>query len=198
MVSVILVAPMSKQPLEMCGAKADVILRLALGRDCTVQARLLHVFVVQVQGVASLVGSRAEGNKGHEHQHLVGARLFQFRPRSRLLLPIFLTSYVPSYSRNISMGKKVAIVGSGVSGIGTLWALQSTDHEVHLYEAGNRLGGHTNTVTFEGLGGQKTNVDTGFIVFNTATYRQSQLTLESFSRSLLTSQSHQLLQTCWG
>jgi predicted NAD/FAD-binding protein len=71
------------------------------------------------------------------------------------------------------MGKRVAIVGSGVSGIGALWALKSTDHEVHLYEAGTRLGGHTNTVTFESANGKKTLVDTGFIVFNTATYRQS-------------------------
>ena len=65
-------------------------------------------------------------------------------------------------------------MGSGVSGIGALWALKTTDHEVHLYEAGNRLGGHTNTVTFEGPDGKETKVDTGFIVFNTATYRQSQ------------------------
>jgi predicted NAD/FAD-binding protein len=68
--------------------------------------------------------------------------------------------------------KRVAIVGSGCSGIAALWALQSTDHEVHLYESASRLGGHTNTVTFEGPDGQYTNVDTGFIVLNTATYRQ--------------------------
>ena len=68
--------------------------------------------------------------------------------------------------------KKVAIVGSGCSGIGALWALKtSTDHEVHLFEANDRLGGHTNTVVFENEKGQKTNVDTGFIVMNTATYR---------------------------
>ncbi|MCJ1372444.1 hypothetical protein MMC20_003668 [Loxospora ochrophaea] len=67
--------------------------------------------------------------------------------------------------------KKVAIVGSGCSGIGALWALKtSTDHEVHLFEANDRLGGHTNTVVFENEKGQKTNVDTGFIVMNTATY----------------------------
>ena len=68
--------------------------------------------------------------------------------------------------------KKIAIVGSGCSGLGALWALKSTHHEVHLFEAGARLGGHTNTVEFEGPNGDKTNVDTGFIVFNTATYRQ--------------------------
>lgn len=68
--------------------------------------------------------------------------------------------------------KRVAVVGSGCSGIAAVWALKSTEHEVHLYEAGEWLGGHTNTVDFE-YGGQKTKVDTGFIVLNTATYRKS-------------------------
>ncbi|KAK5551754.1 hypothetical protein LTR46_010349 [Exophiala xenobiotica] len=69
------------------------------------------------------------------------------------------------------MGKRVAIVGSGCSGIGALWALNtSTDHEIHLFEAASRLGGHTNTVTFEGPNGNKVEVDTGFIVMNSATY----------------------------
>ncbi|KAL8838535.1 MAG: hypothetical protein Q9170_002115 [Blastenia crenularia] len=59
--------------------------------------------------------------------------------------------------------KKIAIVGSGCSGIGALWALKSTDHEVHLYEADERLGGHTNTVDFK-HGKKSTRVDTGFIL----------------------------------
>lgn len=67
--------------------------------------------------------------------------------------------------------KKVAIVGSGCSGIGAFWALKSTSHEVHLYEAADYLGGHTNTVVFKN-GDKEINVDTGFIVMNTATYRQ--------------------------
>ena len=66
--------------------------------------------------------------------------------------------------------KRVAIIGSGCSGIGALWALKSTNHEVHLYEKEDRLGGHTNTVTWK-RGNQITNVDTGFIVMNSATYR---------------------------
>jgi predicted NAD/FAD-binding protein len=70
--------------------------------------------------------------------------------------------------------KRVAIVGSGCAGIGALWALKNTDHEVHLYEATSRLGGHTNTVVFEAPNGEEVNVDAGFIVINTATYRQSE------------------------
>ncbi|KAL9626595.1 MAG: hypothetical protein Q9204_007183 [Flavoplaca sp. TL-2023a] len=65
--------------------------------------------------------------------------------------------------------KKVAVVGSGCSGLAAVWALKSTDHEVHLYEADERLGGHTNTVDFK-YEGKTTRVDTGFIVMNTATY----------------------------
>ncbi|PNS16796.1 hypothetical protein CAC42_4760 [Sphaceloma murrayae] len=67
--------------------------------------------------------------------------------------------------------KKVAIIGSGCSGLGAAWALQSTNHEVHLFEQSSRLGGHTNTCQFKSpITGQTTPVDTGFIVMNTATY----------------------------
>lgn len=66
--------------------------------------------------------------------------------------------------------KKVAIIGSGCTGIAALWALKSTDHELHLYEVKDRLGGHTNTVSFKHED-KTVNVDTGFIVMNSATYR---------------------------
>ena len=66
--------------------------------------------------------------------------------------------------------KRVAIVGSGCSGLGALFALKSTEHEVHLFEADEVLGGHTNTVSYKHDGGA-VNVDTGFIVYNSATYR---------------------------
>ncbi|KAF4975458.1 hypothetical protein FZEAL_7755 [Fusarium zealandicum] len=67
--------------------------------------------------------------------------------------------------------KKVAIIGSGCAGIGALWALNKTYHDVYMYEAADRLGGHTNTVQFK-KGKYTTQVDTGFIVLNTATYRE--------------------------
>lgn len=71
------------------------------------------------------------------------------------------------------MPKKVAIVGSGCSGIGAFWALRGTDHQVHLFEADSRLGGQTSTVTFTNTEGRETQVDTGGIIMNTATNRQS-------------------------
>lgn len=66
--------------------------------------------------------------------------------------------------------KKVAIVGGGCSGIAALWALNRSPHDVYLYEANGRLGGHTNTVEFS-KGKYKTLVDTAFLVMNTETYR---------------------------
>ncbi|KAF1917158.1 hypothetical protein BDU57DRAFT_539355 [Ampelomyces quisqualis] len=65
--------------------------------------------------------------------------------------------------------KRIAIVGSGISGLGALWTLRNTHHEVHLIEKESRLGGHTNTATWT-HNGKSTPVDTGFIVLNTATY----------------------------
>lgn len=64
---------------------------------------------------------------------------------------------------------RLAVVGSGVAGLGAAWAL-STDHEVVVYEAENRLGGHSNTVEVTTANGGRLPVDTGFIVYNERTY----------------------------
>jgi predicted NAD/FAD-binding protein len=70
--------------------------------------------------------------------------------------------------------KKVAIVGAGISGLGCAYALrQHPDLEITLFEGGNHIGGHSNTVdiTLETSHGQMTHgVDTGFLVFNRKTY----------------------------
>ena len=67
---------------------------------------------------------------------------------------------------------KVAIVGSGISGLGCAHALQAERQHgvrVTLFEAERRLGGHTNTVDVR-LDGIAHPVDTGFLVFNERTY----------------------------
>ena len=64
--------------------------------------------------------------------------------------------------------QKIAVIGAGVSGLSCAWAL-SRHHEVVLYEADSRLGGHANTRTIS-VGGREIEVDTGFIVYNEPTY----------------------------
>lgn len=63
--------------------------------------------------------------------------------------------------------KKIAIVGGGISGLSAAYYL-SAHHDVTLFEAADRLGGHARTVLAGKNGDQP--VDTGFIVFNYATY----------------------------
>jgi uncharacterized protein len=63
---------------------------------------------------------------------------------------------------------KVAIVGSGITGMSAAWALRDV-HEVTLFEKADRLGGHSNTVSID-YDGTKIDVDTGFIVYNALNY----------------------------
>ncbi len=64
--------------------------------------------------------------------------------------------------------QNIAVIGSGIAGMSAAWLL-SQKHEVTVYEKNGRLGGHSNTVTVNTSLGP-TPVDTGFIVFNDATY----------------------------
>ena len=69
---------------------------------------------------------------------------------------------------------KIAIVGSGISGLAVAHALRG-QAELSLFEAGDYFGGHTHTVdlTLDGPTGPVTHgVDTGFLVFNERTYPQ--------------------------
>ena len=63
---------------------------------------------------------------------------------------------------------KIAVIGSGISGL-LAARLLADEHEVHVFEANNYVGGHTNTVSFEAIG-QSYAADTGFMVFNNRTY----------------------------
>ena len=69
---------------------------------------------------------------------------------------------------------KVAIVGSGISGLAVAHTLQGLA-DITLFEAGDYFGGHTHTVEVTlpaaGTGVSTTfGVDTGFLVFNERTY----------------------------
>lgn len=66
------------------------------------------------------------------------------------------------------MPRRVAVVGSGISGLSTAWLLSKTC-EVVLYETEDRLGGHAHTVDVPIKRGS-ISVDTGFIVYNDRNY----------------------------
>ena len=66
------------------------------------------------------------------------------------------------------MKKKIAVIGSGISGLSCAWKL-SEKFDVDLFECDKRFGGHSNTVQIKD-GKKVINVDTGFIVFNDHNY----------------------------
>ena len=69
---------------------------------------------------------------------------------------------------NIQSGsKRIAVIGGGISGLGAAYELRHS-HEVVLFEAEPRLGGHARSV----MAGKKGDmaVDTGFLVFNNQNY----------------------------
>jgi len=64
--------------------------------------------------------------------------------------------------------QRVAIVGAGISGLVCAYLLNQR-HDIVVYEAGDYIGGHTNTIDVETEHGAIP-VDTGFIVYNESNY----------------------------
>lgn len=64
--------------------------------------------------------------------------------------------------------QRIAVIGAGISGAAAAWMLARC-HDVTLFEAADRLGGHANTVDVPSAGGPVP-VDTGFIVCNDVNY----------------------------
>jgi uncharacterized protein len=65
--------------------------------------------------------------------------------------------------------RKIAVIGSGISGLSCAYRLGQSGHAVTLFEANDYFGGHTHTVDVT-LDGITHGVDTGFLVFNHRTY----------------------------
>lgn len=62
--------------------------------------------------------------------------------------------------------KRIAIVGGGVAGVSAFWSLNKySSHEVHLFEASERLGGRIQTLPFE-HNGREAIVGTGLTPFS--------------------------------
>jgi Predicted NAD/FAD-binding protein len=66
------------------------------------------------------------------------------------------------------MKKKIAVIGSGISGLSASYYLRQKFH-IQLFEQNDYLGGHTHTHTLT-LDSKNVNVDSGFIVFNNFNY----------------------------
>lgn len=64
--------------------------------------------------------------------------------------------------------KTLAIIGSGIAGLGSAWFLHR-DFDLTVFEAGDHIGGHSHTVTVDEQG-RNIPIDTGFMVFNRVTY----------------------------
>jgi len=75
-----------------------------------------------------------------------------------------VASSIASPARNGSGRKSVAVVGSGIAGHATAFYLRRT-HDVTVFEADARAGGHAHTVDVDGIP-----VDVGFQVFNHTNY----------------------------
>jgi predicted NAD/FAD-binding protein len=64
--------------------------------------------------------------------------------------------------------ERIAIIGSGISGLGCAHFLHR-QHDLTIFEAGAHIGGHTNTVAVQ-EGDREVCMDTGFMVYNEVTY----------------------------
>ena len=64
---------------------------------------------------------------------------------------------------------KIAVVGSGISGLSAAYYL-SKKHKVDLFEKENQFGGHANTIKVIYDNKKEVSVDIGFMVFNKKTY----------------------------
>jgi predicted NAD/FAD-binding protein len=80
---------------------------------------------------------------------------------------------------------RIAIVGTGISGLVAAHLLHR-EHEIAVFEAAPRLGGHTNTVEVESDDGPLA-IDTGFIVFNDRNYPRFEALLRELGVATLAS-----------
>ncbi len=66
------------------------------------------------------------------------------------------------------MQKKLAIIGSGIAGMGAAYRLRD-EYDITIFEQNHYVGGHTNTIDVDD-DGRPLPIDTGFIVYNETTY----------------------------
>ncbi len=91
----------------------------------------------------------------------------------------------PAPASDVNNKLRVAIVGSGISGLAAAGALTEAGHSVVVYEANSHVGGHAWTYRIDDCDGKGTpcDVDLGFQVFNQVSRCcQSMLSVDAVSR----------------
>ena len=96
---------------------------------------------------------------------------------------------------------KIAVVGSGISGLSAAYYL-SKIHHVDLFEKDDHFGGHSHTIDLE-FGTKKISVDIGFIVFNFKTYpylikffEENKIEIEKSDMSFSVSAKNTMFEYC--
>ncbi len=96
---------------------------------------------------------------------------------------------------------KIAVVGSGISGLSAAYYL-SKKHHVDLFEKRDHFGGHSQTIDLT-FGTNKVSVDIGFIVFNFETYPnlikffdENKIEIEKSDMSFSVSVKHTIFEYC--
>lgn len=90
------------------------------------------------------------------------------RPDARHRSPTVSSATPSTASPAAGRPLRIAVVGAGISGLSCAWLL-SQRHDVQVFEADGRLGGHSHTVDAP-CGLRHFPVDTGFIVYNEPAY----------------------------
>jgi len=97
---------------------------------------------------------------------------------------------------------KIAVVGSGISGLSASYYL-SKKHKVDLFEKENQFGGHANTLKVQYEKNQEVDVDIGFMVFNQKTYpnlinffSENKINIEKSDMSFSVSESGSDMEYC--
>ena len=96
---------------------------------------------------------------------------------------------------------KIAVVGSGISGLSAAYYL-SKNHHVDLFEKEDHFGGHSHTIDLK-IATKKVSVDIGFIVFNFSTYpnlvkffNENKIELEKSDMSFSVSLRNTMFEYC--
>ena len=97
---------------------------------------------------------------------------------------------------------KIAVIGSGVSGLSAAFYLSKT-HTVDLFEKENKFGGHANTLKIRYDENKEVSIDIGFMVFNQKTYpnlinffSENQIEIEKSDMSFSVSESGSDIEYC--